>query len=102
MVATGPLLQPAPGERVTAPPRLVWAPRKGASYYNVQLIRDRRVLSAWPTRPSLQLERTWVSKGRRYRLTPGVYRWYVWPGLGRPSEGRYGPRIGGSSFVVVK
>jgi hypothetical protein len=102
VTATGPLLKPAPGERVTAPPRLVWEPFKGATYYNVQLIRDRRVLSAWPSRPSLQLERTWVSKGRRYRLTPGVYRWYVWPGLGRVSAGRYGPRIGGSSFVVVK
>jgi hypothetical protein len=102
VTATGPLLKPAPGERVTAPPRLVWEPVKGASYYNVQLIRDRRVLSAWPSRPSLQLERTWVSKGRRYRLRPGVYRWYVWPGLGRVSEGRYGRRIGGSSFVVVR
>jgi hypothetical protein len=102
VTATGPLLKPAPGERVTAPPRLVWEPFKGATYYNVQLIRDGRVLSAWPSRPSLQLERTWVSKGRRYRLTPGVYRWYVWPGLGRVSAGRYGPRIGGSSFVVVK
>ena len=102
VTATGPLLKPAPGERVTAPPRLVWEPVKGANYYNVQLIRERRVLSAWPTRTSLQLKSTWVSKGRRYRLRPGVYRWYVWPGLGRVSEGRYGQRIGGSSFVVVK
>jgi hypothetical protein len=102
VTATGPLLKPAPGEPVTAPPRLVWEPVNGATYYNVQLMRERRVLSAWPTRTSLQLKRTWVSKGRRHRLTPGVYRWYVWPGLGRVSEGRYGPRIGGSSFVVVK
>jgi hypothetical protein len=102
VTATGPLLKPAPGEGVTSPPRLVWTPVKRATYYNVQLIRDRRVLSAWPTRASLQLERTWVSKGRRYRLRPGVYRWYVWPGLGRVSDGRYGPPIGGSSFVVVK
>ena len=102
VVGTGPLLDPAPGERVSSPPRLVWAPVKGTTYYNVQLIRDRQLLSAWPTRPNLQLRRTWVSNGRRYRLKPGIYRWYVWPGLGRPSEGRYGARIGGSSFVVIK
>jgi hypothetical protein len=100
LTARGALLSPAPGERVAAPPRLVWVPVKNASYYNVQLLRDRRVLSAWPARSSFQVPRTWLFKGRRYRLRPGVYRWYVWPGLGRPAEERYGTRIGGSSFVV--
>jgi hypothetical protein len=100
VVATGALLQPGPGERVSSPPRLVWTPVKRATYYNVQLIRGRRILSAWPARPSLRLRQTWVSNGRRHRLRPGVYRWYVWPGFGRPSQGRFGERLGGSSFVV--
>jgi hypothetical protein len=104
IVATGPLLDPAPGERVkvTAPPRLVWTAVKGARYYNIQLIRNGQVLSAWPRQPSFQLKRVWSSKGRRYRLKPGVYRWYVWPGYGRPAQANYGDRIGGSSFVVVR
>jgi hypothetical protein len=104
IVATGPLLDPAPGERVkmATPPRLVWTAVKGARYYNVQLIRNGQVLSAWPRQPSFQIKRTWSSKGRRYRLRPGVYRWYVWPGFGRPAQGDYGDRIGGSSFVVVR
>jgi hypothetical protein len=101
-IATGPLLSPAPGERVTSPPYLVWTPVRRASYYNIQLYRGRKVLSAWPTGPSYRLRRTWSYKGRRYRLRPGTYRWYVWPGYGRISAGRYGLRpVGSSTFVVT-
>jgi hypothetical protein len=100
-VGTGALLRPAPGERVSAPPLLTWAPVKGARYYHVQLLRGTRVLLAWPTTTSLQLRRTWVANGRRYRLRPGIYRWYVWPGLGRIAANQYGARLGGSTFVVT-
>jgi hypothetical protein len=103
LVATGPLLSPAPAERVTSPPTLVWTPVRKASYYNVQLYRGgRRVMSAWPDRTSYRLRRTWLYKGRRYRLRPGLYRWYVWPGYGRISDARYPRRpLGGSTFVVA-
>ena len=100
VVATGPLLSPTPGERVKAPPYLVWTPVKKASYYNVQLVRGKKVLSVWPTRPGFRLRRTWVYNGRRYRLSPGVYRWYVWPGRGRITAGHYGRLLGSSTFVV--
>ncbi len=98
ITATGALFGPLPGTTVTSPPKLVWAAVKGASYYNVQLIRGHKVLSVWPVRPSYQLRRSWVYRGRRYRLRPGVYRWYVWPKLGR--AGKYGSRLGSSTFVV--
>jgi hypothetical protein len=101
-VATGALLSPAPAERVSSPPSLAWTRVKGASYYNVQLVRGRKVLSVWPTRTNFRLRRTWTYKGRRYRLRPGVYRWYVWPGFGRISAGRYGRLLGSSTFVVAK
>ena len=55
-VATGALLSPTPGLRITmkSPPTLVWAPAKSASYYNLQLIRaGRKVMSAWPSRTEL-------------------------------------------------
>jgi hypothetical protein len=104
IVATGALLSPAPAARVSlkSPPRMIWTPVKRANYYNLQLIRGRKVLSAWPLRPGFQLRRTWVYKGRRYRLQPGVYRWYVWPGIGRVSAGRFGRLLGSSTFVVTK
>jgi hypothetical protein len=101
-LASGALLSPGPAERVTSPPSLAWTRVKRASYYNLQLVRGRKVLSAWPLRTNFRLRRTWTYKGRRYRLRPGVYRWYVWPGFGRISAGRYGRLLGSSTFVVTK
>jgi hypothetical protein len=101
VTATGALINPVPGQRVTSPPRLAWLPVKGASYYNVQLIRDGRILSAWPTRANFKLPRSWIYHGRRYRLRAGVYRWYVWPGFGKLAQARYGRLLGKSSFVYA-
>ena len=70
-LARGALLLPAPGERVSRPPLLVWEKVRGASYYNVILIRGRRVFSAWPLRARLRLPRAWTYHGRRYKLPPG-------------------------------
>jgi hypothetical protein len=99
VTATGRLINPAPGEHVSSPPRLAWLPVNGARYYNVQLIRGGRIMSAWPTHANLKLPRRWVYQGHRYRLRPGVYRWYVWPGFGRLAQAHYGRMLGGSSFV---
>jgi large repetitive protein len=94
------LLAPAPGSRVTRPPLLRWRMVPRASYYNVQLFRaGRKVLTAWPTRPALQLRARWKLNGQVQRFESGVYRWYVWPGYGRPSARRYGPVLGTSKFV---
>ena len=97
---SGPLVSPVPGAVVTAPPRLAWKSAKGATYYHVQLWRQGRILSAWPQGTSFRLRRSWIYNGRRYRLTPGRYRWYVWPGLGRRAQKEFGPLLGSSSFRV--
>jgi hypothetical protein len=47
----------------------------------------------------VQLRQSWTFEGRRYRLQPGLYTWYVWPGEGRPSAGRYGTMLGQAEFV---
>jgi hypothetical protein len=98
IVATGALLSPAPAAKVSvkSPPNLVWTPVKGARYYNVQVFRGRKVLSAWPVRPGFRLRRTWIYNGQRYSLRPGTYRWYVWSRTGRWRE------LGSSTFVVTK
>jgi hypothetical protein len=97
------LLSPSNNARVTAPPLLSWTAVSGATYYNVQLYRGdpTKLLSLWPTRASLRLRRAWRFDGRRYRLKPGRYRWYVWPGFGKRKSARYGHRIGTGTFVVV-
>jgi hypothetical protein len=97
---TGPLVAPLPGAVVSSPPRLAWKAVPNATYYHVQVWRGGRILSAWPRGTSFRLRRTWTYHGRRYKLTKGRYRWYVWPGLGRRAEERFGKLIGSSSFVV--
>jgi len=97
------VLSPAPAAHLSTPPMLSWTFVPGATYYNVQLFRGgSKVLSVWPKQASLQLRRKWKFEGRRYRLKPGRYKWYVWPGLGRRSAGRYGHMIGSGTFVVVR
>jgi hypothetical protein len=94
------LLSPAANARLTAAPLLRWTPVRGASFYNVQLFKGAKLLSTWPAHASLQLSRAWRYNGAEYRLTPGRYTWYVWPGFGSLSSARYGPLIGHSAFVV--
>lgn len=103
IVTPGPrLLSPAQNAHLPAPPMLTWTPVPHASYYNVQLYRKGKVLSVWPDRASLQLRRRWRFDGHRYRLSPGRYRWFVWPGFGKRSASRYGHPIGSGTFVVIR
>jgi hypothetical protein len=100
--ATSALFAPRAGARVTAPPLLAWRRGARASYYNVQLYRGRvKVLSAWPVRTRLQLRARWRYLGRQRKLSPGVYRWYVWPGYGPARAHRYGRLLGQSRFTVT-
>ena len=97
------LLSPTAGSRVTKPPLLVWRRVARAKYYNVQIYRGRvKVFTGWPTRTRLQLKSRWTFQGRARTLTPGTYRWYVWPGYGSPAARRYGALLGQSTFVVAK
>ncbi len=100
VTATGALLSPVPGAKVSSAPVLVWTPVKGARYYNLQLVRGRKILSVWPKQTHFRLPRSWVFQGHRYRLHRGVYHWYVWPGFGKFSANRYGSMLGGSTFFL--
>jgi hypothetical protein len=102
LVMPGPrLLAPVANAHVAGPPLLQWTAVPRTRYYNLQLYyRGAKVLSAWPTQPSLRLKPAWTFAGRHHRLKPGLYRWYVWPGLGRRAAARYGPLIGTGTFVV--
>ena len=96
------LYAPPPGDWVSAPPRLAWFRVSRATYYNVQVFRlGEKVLSAWPTSPSLRMRPSWTYRGRTFRLTSGTYTWFVFPGFGDPEQARYGRLVGSSSFLVV-
>jgi hypothetical protein len=86
--------------RVSVSPILRWRAVPGATYYHVQLFRGgKRILAAWPRKPQLALHPTWSWNGRRYRLDPGTYRWYVWAGFGARAAAHY-KRLGTAAFAV--
>lgn len=97
------LYSPASGAVVRAAPLLRWKPVAGATFYNVQLFRKgRKVLSTWPTAARLRLARTWTYAGKRHRLEPGLYRWYVWGARGPRERPTYGRALGSSTFSVKR
>jgi hypothetical protein len=95
------LYSPAASAVVRRPPVLRWRAVPGARFYNVQLYRNgTKVLSTWPRQPSLQLKAAWRYAGRRQRLSPGTYQWYVWGARGTRAKPTYGPPLGTSTFTV--
>ena len=76
---------------------------KGATFYNVQLYRNgRKLLSTWPGAGQAQAR---GGRGRtaasRYRLEPGLYKWYVWGARGtRARNPSYGKVLGSSTFRI--
>jgi hypothetical protein len=88
--------------QTTGNPVLQWTKVRGAAYYHVQLFRrGKRILAAWPLDRKLGLRTTWRWSGRRYRLSPGAYRWYVWAGFGPRAKARY-KLLGNAIFIVSR
>jgi hypothetical protein len=86
---------------VQAPLILSWEPVKGATFYNVQLYRNKvKVLTFWPEKPTFRIGKTWQYAGKQQRLAPGRYDWYVWGAQGTRAKPQYGKLLGSSSFVV--
>jgi len=93
------LIAPRDGSVTRKPPTLLWKPVPRATFYNVQLYRGRtKILTAWPAKNRFALRSSWTFRGKRQQLTPGVYRWYVWPAFGRRT---YGSMLGTSMFAVA-
>jgi hypothetical protein len=69
---------PAVSRPVARP--FAWAPAPGASGYHVELFRgDERVFAARTKKPAIDVPARWRFGGRSQTLSPGSYRWYVWP-----------------------
>jgi hypothetical protein len=93
---------PKDGARLKKAPKLMWARDAEASYYNVQLMRTGvKILSVWPSKPAYKLNKSWKYRGHKYKLKPGAYQWYVWPGYGPRSEVAYGQLLGSRTFRIV-
>jgi hypothetical protein len=86
--------------RAAALPILSWPAKRGAAYYHVQLFRNgKRILAAWPLTTQLALHARWRWAGKRYRLAPAHYAWFVWAGFGSRAAARY-RLIGHSTFIL--
>jgi hypothetical protein len=60
--------------------RFAWPPVVGATGYHVELFNGSAlVFQNETTKPEIVIPRRWRLDGRRRRLEPGEYRWYVWP-----------------------
>jgi hypothetical protein len=97
------LKAPKDGARLRKAPKLSWVANGEADYYNVQLFRgEKKILSIWPLKPALTLKNKWKYQGHTYKLSRGVYRWYVWPGFGARKAVDYGEMLGFSTFQIVR
>jgi hypothetical protein len=97
------LKAPKDGARLRKAPKLSWVANGEADYYNVQLFRgEKKILSIWPLKPVLKLKSKWKYQGHTYKLSRGVYRWYVWPGFGARKAVDYGEMLGFSTFQIVR
>lgn len=99
------LYRPERGARLRGPITFAWEKVPKATYYNFQLYRRVgarwvKVMTTWPGRPWLRVQRRWNVGGFRDRLTPARYRWYVFPGFQKRIQRRYGKLLGSSEFVV--
>jgi hypothetical protein len=100
---TGPMGSSPAAKAKTKRPTLTWGARAKVKYYNLQLFRNgRKILSAWPTVAHYTLKPSWRYRGRTYKLDPGRYRWYVWPGYGPRSAHRYGRLVTKGVVTVPK
>lgn len=80
-----------------------WKPVRKARFYNVQLFRgSTKVLSSWPSKPSVSLADSWNWEGGKRKLSAGKYRWFVWPGFGRRANAEFGKLVGSGKLVVKK
>jgi hypothetical protein len=95
------------------PKQFVWLADPKADYYNLQLYlggnllfkstaaEPKKILSTWTTTPLLVFTSPWKWEGRAYKMTNGVYTWYVWPGYGAREANKYGALMGSATFQVT-
>jgi len=90
-------LPPAP----LVPPQFIWAPLPGVKGYRVTFYRGgTRIYSTVAAEPRHTLPLHWTFGGKRYRLSPGSYRWVVVPRMVTAEGVREGKAIVEASYVV--
>jgi hypothetical protein len=91
-----------------------WTPDPRATYYNLQLYSGgtlvarstasagEKILSVFLTEPVYKFKGPWKWNDRKYKMTNGIYTWYVWPGYGAREKVDYGALLGSATFQVTR
>jgi hypothetical protein len=108
------LRTPADGARLKKVPKLFrWKADPRASYYNLQIYSGgtlvaqstaqigKKILSVFPNKPVYKFKSPWKWQGRKYKMTKGLFTWYVWPGYGPREDVNYGPLMGSATFQLT-
>ena len=94
--------KPVPTTEGRSQPVLHWRSSPKTAFFDVVLWRDgHRLLDSWPTEGTLRIPSSWSYRGHAYRLDPGSYLWFVYPGIGPRSAGRYGPLLASGRFTIT-
>lgn len=70
---------------------ITWPAERSADVYNVILLRNGMRIDLWSTRATLDLT-AGPSRSAR-RVSPGTYKWFVYPGAQRDGKVAYGELI---------
>ena len=112
------LRTPADGVKLKkVPAQFVWVADPKASYYNLQLYQGgslllqsttatsaapKKVMSVFPTGTVFKFKTPWKWEGRTYKMTKGLYTWYIWPGYGPREDIKYGRLMGAATFQITQ
>jgi hypothetical protein len=91
----------APAER-PATRQFAWAPASGAVAYHVEIRRGNKIVYSTSTRATRISVRLRTAGQKTAPLSPGAYRWYVWPLLRKPHARRRGAAIVATTIVVPR
>ena len=105
-VATTVLIRRADTPASTAAPiarDFAWAPVTGATAYDVEIRRDDAIVySTRTTAPHVRVPAQWTRGAQTFALTPGTYRWYVWPVKRSGTGARRSPAVVATTFEVTR
>ena len=81
---------------------LAWAPVASATGYTVEITGNgEAVYSATTSVPNVRVPDRWRRDGRSMTLSPGTYRWYVWPVFGSGGERHQGRKAIVASVLAI-
>jgi len=95
--------RPGAGSATPGPRVFIWAPVRGAAFYEFELFRKQtKIFEARPTETRVALPTHWVYRRKRFSLMPGHYNWIVRPAFGSRRRGQLGRPVVLAKLAVAR